>query len=69
MKEIEEKVVPIIEKEIKIKESTLENLSGIFDAIQQTTRSEEFTQQRHQFKKMRSITINKAKNQGLDLSH
>jgi len=34
MKEIEEKVVPIIEKEIKIKESTLENLSVIFDAIQ-----------------------------------
>ncbi|MED4292787.1 MobQ family relaxase [Priestia megaterium] len=68
IKELEEKVVPSIEKEIKTKEYTIETISGIFDAIQQANRSEEQAQQRHQLRRMRSTTINRSRNQGPDLS-
>ncbi|MEJ9307191.1 hypothetical protein ABEW33_25665 [Priestia megaterium] len=68
IKELEEKVVPSIEKEIKAKEHTIKTISGIFDAIQQTTHSEEQAQQRHQLGRMRSTNINRSKDQGPDLS-
>ncbi|MFS0907684.1 hypothetical protein AB3N02_32510 [Priestia aryabhattai] len=68
IKELEEKVVPRIEKEIKTKEYTIETISGIFDAIQQATRTEEQSQQRQQLRKMRSININRSNNQGSDIS-
>jgi hypothetical protein len=68
IKGLEEKVVPGIEKEIKTKEHTIKTISGIFDAIQQATRSEEQAQQRHQLRRMRSTTINRSRNQGPDLS-
>jgi len=66
---LEEKIVLRIEKEIKVKEHTIETISGIFDAIQQATHSETFTQQRQQqLRKMRSTNINRAKDQGPDFS-
>jgi len=68
IKGLEEKVVPGIEKEIKTKEHTIKTISGIFDAIQQATRSEEQAQQRHQLRRMRFTTINRSRNQGPDLS-
>ncbi|RDZ12880.1 molybdopterin-guanine dinucleotide biosynthesis protein MobA [Priestia megaterium] len=68
IEEIEEKTVPSIEKEIKAQKTGLEGLTTIFYAIQQATRSEEFTQQRHQLRRMKSTNINRSKNQGPDLS-
>ncbi|MCJ7983739.1 hypothetical protein MUB16_04865 [Priestia sp. OVL9] len=68
IKGLEEKVVPRIEKEIKAKEHTIKTISGIFDAIQQATRSQEQAQQRHQLRRLRSTNINRSKNQGPDLS-
>jgi len=57
----EEKVVQSIEEEIK-------TISGIFDAIQESTRSETFTQQRQQLRKMRITNINRLNNQGPELA-
>lgn len=65
---LEQNVIPTIEKDIKVKEHVIETVSGIFDAIQQATHSEEQAQQRYQLKRMRSTTINRSKNQGPDLS-
>ena len=65
---LEQNVIPTIEKQIKTKENIIRTVSGIFDAIQQATRSEEQAQQRYQLKRMRSTTINRSKNQGPDLS-
>ncbi|MED4284256.1 MobQ family relaxase [Priestia megaterium] len=65
---LEQNIIPTIEKDIKVKEHVIETVSGIFDAIQQATRSEEQAQQRHQLRRMRSTTINRSKNQGPDLS-
>jgi hypothetical protein len=39
----EEKVVQSIEEEIKTKEHTIKKTSGIFNGIQESTRSERFT--------------------------
>ncbi|EGI2115065.1 MobA/MobL family protein [Listeria monocytogenes] len=64
---LEENVIPTIEKDIKVKEHVTEIVSGIFDAIQQATRSEEQGQQRHQLRKMRSSNINRSKNQGPEI--
>ncbi|MFK7682045.1 MobQ family relaxase [Bacillus sp. Wb] len=67
IRELEEKVIPTIEKDIKIKEHVIETVSGIFDAIQQATRSEEQAQQRHQLRRMKSTNINRSKNQGPEI--
>lgn len=63
----EEKVVPSIE-EIKTKEHTIKTISGIFDAIQDSTRSETFTQQRQQLRKMRITNMNRLNNQRPNIS-
>ncbi len=65
---LEQNVIPTIKKQIKTKENIIEIVSGIFDAIQQATRSEEQAKQRHQLGNMRSININRTKNQGPDRS-
>ncbi|MCU7746764.1 hypothetical protein N7983_27190 [Priestia megaterium] len=57
----EEKVVPSIEKEIK-------TISGIFGSIQESTRSETFTQQRQQLRKMRITNMNRLNNQRPNIS-
>ncbi|GAB1804831.1 MobQ family relaxase [Priestia megaterium] len=64
---LEENVIPTIEKDIKVKEHVTEIVSGIFDAIQQATRSEEQAQQKHQLRRMRSSNINRSKNQGPEI--
>ncbi|WP_195696759.1 MobQ family relaxase [Priestia megaterium] len=64
---LEQNVIPTIEKDIKVKEHVIETVSGIFDAIEQATRSEEQAQQRHQLRRVRSTTINKSKNQGPEI--
>ncbi|MEW4212050.1 hypothetical protein Q0O85_26290 [Priestia megaterium] len=64
----EEKVVQSIEEEIKTKEHTIKTISGIFDAIQESTHSETFTQQRQQLRKMRITNINRLNNQGPELT-
>ena len=68
IKELEQRVIPTIEKDIKVKEHVIETVSEIFDAIRQATRSEEQDQQRHQLGRIRSTNINRSKNQGPDLS-
>lgn len=68
MNTMEKTVVPWLEKEIKTHESNINALNTVFNAIQQTTRSQEQAQQRHQLGSMRSININRAKNKGPDLS-
>ncbi len=68
MNTIEKTVVPWLEKEIKTHKSNINALDTVFNTIQQTIRSEEITQQRHQLREMRSTTINRAKNKGPDLS-
>ncbi|MDK8210661.1 molybdopterin-guanine dinucleotide biosynthesis protein MobA, partial [Bacillus subtilis] len=65
---MEKTVVPWLEKEIKTHESNINALNTVFNAIQQATRSEEQAQQRHQLRRVRSININKSKNQGPELS-
>ncbi|MBA9042984.1 hypothetical protein HNP21_006162 [Bacillus aryabhattai] len=65
---LEQNVIPMIEKQIKTKEKVIETISGIFDAIQQATRSEEQAQQRQHLKRFRSSSINRNNNQGPDLS-
>ncbi|MGG0481637.1 MobQ family relaxase [Priestia megaterium] len=64
---LEENIIPTIEKDIKVKEHVTEIVSGIFDAIQQATRSEEQAQQKHQLRRMRSSNINRSKNQGPEI--
>ncbi|MBU8757016.1 hypothetical protein [Priestia megaterium] len=64
----EEKVVPSIEKEIKTKEHTIKTISGIFGSIQESTRSETFTQQRQQLRKMRITNMNRLNNQRPNIS-
>ncbi|PGK30333.1 hypothetical protein CN902_12335 [Priestia megaterium] len=64
----EEKVVPSIEKEIKTKEHTIKTISGIFGSIQESTRSEIFTQQRQQLRKMRITNMNRLNNQSPNIS-
>ncbi|QSX24528.1 MobQ family relaxase [Priestia megaterium] len=68
MNTIEKTVVPWLEKEIKTYESNISALNTVFNAIQQATRSQEQTQQRHQLRRMRSTNINKSKNRGPDFS-
>jgi hypothetical protein len=65
---LEQNIIPVIEKDIKVKEHIVETISGIFDAIQQATRSEEQAQQRQQFRRFRSSSINRYKDQGHDYS-
>ncbi|MGU3398080.1 MobQ family relaxase [Priestia sp. D51] len=64
IRELEKDVIPAIEKQIKTKEQVIGTISGIFDAIQQATRSEEQAQQRHELKRMRSTNINRFKDKG-----
>ncbi|MEE3897179.1 hypothetical protein [Priestia megaterium] len=64
----EEKVVQSIEEEIKTKEHTIKTISGILDAIQESTRSGTFTQQRQQLRKMKITNINRLNNQGPKLA-
>ena len=64
----EEKVVQSIEEEIKTKEHRIKTISGILDAIQESTRSETFTQQRQQLRKMKITNINRLNNQGPKLA-
>ncbi|MCG3056191.1 hypothetical protein KZ287_28905, partial [Escherichia coli] len=63
-------VIPNIEKQINTKEQVIGTISGIFDAIQQATRSEEQAQQKQQqqLRRFRSSSINKPKDQGHDFS-
>ncbi|MED3823558.1 MobQ family relaxase [Priestia flexa] len=68
IRELEQNVIPTIEKDIKVKEHVIETVSGIFNAIQQATRSEEQVQQRYQLRQVRSTTINKSKNRGPDFT-
>src|SRR6478752_111129 len=68
MNTMEKTVVPWLEKEIKTHESNINALDTIFKAIQQAIHSQEQTQQKHQLGMMRSTTINRAKDQGPDLS-
>nr|WP_280168281.1 hypothetical protein [Priestia aryabhattai]MDH3111050.1 hypothetical protein [Priestia aryabhattai] len=70
IRELEKDVIPSIEKQIKTKEQVIGTISGIFDAIQQATRSEEQAQQRQQqqLRRFRSNSINKSKDQGHDFS-
>lgn len=65
---LEQEVIPTIEKQIKTKEHIIETVSGIFNAIQQATRSEEQAQQSKHLRRFRSSSINRNKNQGPDLS-
>lgn len=65
---LEQNVIPTIEKDIKVKEHVIETVSGIFNAIQQATRSEEQAQKRQQLRKFRSSSINKSKDRGHDFS-
>ncbi|MDP1383947.1 MobQ family relaxase [Priestia megaterium] len=69
IRELEQQVIPTIEKDIKVKEHVIETVSGIFDAIQQATHNEEQAQQRHQLRTIRNTNINRSKNQGPDLTH
>jgi len=68
MNTMEKTVVPWLEKEIITHESNINALNNVFNAIQQATRSQEQAQQRQQLGRIRSITINSAKNKGSDLS-
>ncbi|MCQ9285288.1 molybdopterin-guanine dinucleotide biosynthesis protein MobA, partial [Priestia aryabhattai] len=70
IRELEKDVIPAIEKQIKTKEQVIGTISGIFDAIQQATRSEEqvLQKQQHQHRRFRSSSINKSKDQGHDFS-
>ncbi|QSF42398.1 MobQ family relaxase [Priestia megaterium] len=69
IRELEKNVIPSIEKQINTKEHVIGTISGIFDAIQQATRSEEQAQQRQQqLRKFRSSSINRSKDQGHDFS-
>jgi hypothetical protein len=68
MNTMEKTVVPWLEKEIKTHENNINALNTVFNAIQQATRSQEQAQQRHQLRRMRSTNINRAKDQGPDLS-
>lgn len=65
---LEQNVIPTIEKQIKTKENIIGTVSGIFNAIQQATRSEEQAQQRQHLRRFRSSSINRNKNQGPDLN-
>ncbi|MEH7089125.1 MobQ family relaxase [Priestia megaterium] len=65
---LEQNVIPTIEKQIKTKENIIGTVSGIFNAIQQATRSEEQAQQRQHLRRFRSSSINRNKSQGPDLS-
>lgn len=65
----EEKVVPSIgKKEIKTKEHTIKTIYGIFGSIQEATRSETFTRQRQQLRKMRITNMNRLSNQRPNIS-
>ncbi|MEH7005472.1 MobQ family relaxase [Priestia megaterium] len=70
IRELEKDVIPAIEKQIKTKEQVIGTISGIFDAIQQATRSEEqaLQKQQQQLRRFRSSSINKSKDQGHDFS-
>ncbi|WP_394530879.1 kinetochore Spc7 family protein [Priestia aryabhattai] len=54
IRELEKDVIPAIEKQIKTKEQVIGTISGIFDAIQQATRSEEqvLQKQQHQHRRL-----------------
>ena len=68
MNTMEKTVVPWLEKEIRTHESNINALETVFNAIQQTIRSEEITEQRQQLGRMRSANINRAKNRDPDLN-
>ncbi|MED3939804.1 molybdopterin-guanine dinucleotide biosynthesis protein MobA, partial [Priestia megaterium] len=68
IRELEQQVIPTIEKDIKVKEHVIETVSSIFDAIQQATHREEQAQQRHQLKIVRNKNQTRNINQGPDLS-
>jgi hypothetical protein len=66
IKGLEKNVVPHIEKEIKVKEHTIETITSIFDAIQQATQTEE--RQRHRFKQVKYKQRTRDINKGPDLN-
>ncbi|MGG0451656.1 MobQ family relaxase [Priestia megaterium] len=68
IRELEQQVIPTIEKDIKVKEHVIETVSGIFDAIQQATHREEQAQQRHQLKMVKNKNQTRNINKGPDLS-
>ncbi|MCZ8497515.1 MobQ family relaxase [Priestia megaterium] len=68
IRELEQNIIPAIEKDIKVKEHIVETVSGIKDAIQQATRSEEQDQQRQQLRRFRSSSINRSTDKGHDFT-
>jgi len=68
MSTMEKTVIPFLEKEITTYSNNLEALNTVFNALEQTIHTQEQSQQRNQFRRFRSSSINRNKNQGPDFS-